>query len=124
VRRPGRGVERWFERDAVIGTVEYMAPEQCTGTFERLGPWSVLFSAAAVAFELCAGRRPFPGASDHAGLIRRLREPPPTLIPMLSGVPAGFPDLCAAMLALDPRDRPSSAADVLSVLRHMEADPA
>lgn len=123
VRRPGRGVERWFDRDAVIGTVEYMAPEQCTGTFERLGPWSDLFSVGAVAFELCAGRRPFPGAGDHDGLIRRLREPPPRLVPMLAGVPPGFPDLCAAMLALEPRDRPSSAADVLAALRELAQPP-
>ena len=123
VRRPGRGVERWFERDAVIGTVEYMAPEQCTGTFERLGPWSDLFSVGAIAFELCAGRRAFPGAADHDGLVRRLREPPPRLVPMLAGVPAAFPDLCAAMLALDPHDRPASAADVLSALRGLEPEP-
>ena len=117
VRRPGRGVERWYERDAVVGTVEYMAPEQCTGTFERLGPWSDLFSVGAVAFELCAGRRPFPGAADHAGLLRRLREPPPRLVPARADVPPGFAELCAAMLALEPRDRPGSAAEVLAILR-------
>lgn len=116
IRRPGRGIERWFERDAIVGTLEYMASEQCTGAFERLGPWTDLFSVGAVAFELCAGRRPFPGAGDHAGLVRRLREPPPRLVPMLAGVPAGFPDLCAALLAVDPRDRPTSAADVLAEL--------
>jgi serine/threonine protein kinase len=116
VQRPGRGVERWFERDAVIGTVEYMAPEQCAGTFERFGPWSDLFSVGAVAFELVAGYRPFPGASDRAGLVRRLSEPPPHLVPSIVGAPTGLATLCRSLLALEPRDRPASAADVIAEL--------
>lgn len=122
VRRPGRGIERWFDRDAVIGTVEYMAPEQCAGTFERLGPWSDLFSVGAMAFELCAGFRPFPGASDHAGLIRRLQEPPPRLVPGVAGVPPGLDELISVLLALEPRSRPLYAADVLQALRRLDAE--
>ncbi len=124
VRRPGRGIERWFDRDAVIGTVEYMAPEQCAGAFERFGPWSDLFSVGAVAFELCSGRRAFPGASDPAGVRLRLMDPPPRLVPGIRGVPAAFVELCASLLALEPRDRPATAADALAALRALDAPAA
>jgi hypothetical protein len=117
IQRPGRGLRGGVGRTAMWGTIEYMAPEQCTGTFERVGPWSDLFSVGALAFELCAWRRPFPEATDLEGLIRRAHAPPPRLLPLLPGVPPGLPDLCGALLAPDPRDRPSTAADALAALR-------
>jgi len=122
VRRPGRGIERWFERDAVVGTIEYMPPEQCSGIFERIGPWSDIFSVGAVAFELCTGRRPFPGSSHPTGIVRRLTEPPPRLDPKVDGVPPEFADLCSLLLANEPRDRPSGAADVLQLLHAVDID--
>ncbi|MFO0757388.1 MAG: protein kinase [Byssovorax sp.] len=122
IRKPGRGIERWFDRDAVIGTVEYMSPEQCSGTFERLGPWSDLFSVGAMAFELCVGRRPFPGPSDPTGMVNRLTAPPPPLVPRIPNVPAGFVELTAMLLANEPRNRPFQAADVLQMLRALDPE--
>ena len=123
IRRPGRGIERWFERDAIIGTVEYMSPEQCSGTFERLGPWSDLFSVGALAFELCAGYRPFPGSSQPTAMARRLTAPPPRLCSLVPSVPLAFLDFCAALLANDPRGRPLFASDALRLLRAIDPDP-
>ena len=122
IRRPGRGIERWFDRDAVIGTVEYMSPEQCSGTFERLGPWSDLFSVGALAFELCAGYRPFPGPSEPTAMVRRLTDPPPRLRSLVPGVPPEFLDFCDLLLANEPRLRPLLAADALQMLRAIEPD--
>ncbi|MEP7124739.1 MAG: serine/threonine-protein kinase [Byssovorax sp.] len=124
IRRPGRGIERWFDRDAVIGTVEYMSPEQCSGTFERLGPWSDLFSVGALAFELCAGYRPFPGPSQPTAMVRRLTDPPPRLRSLVPGIPPEFLDFCDLLLANEPRLRPLLAADALQMLRAIEPDAA
>ena len=122
IRRPGRGIERWFDRDAVIGTVEYMSPEQCSGTFERLGPWSDLFSVGALAFELCAGHRPFPGPANPTAMVRRLTDPPPRLRPQVPGIPTEFLDFCDLLLANEPRNRPLLAADALQLLRAIAPD--
>ena len=122
IRRPGRGIERWFDRDAIIGTVEYMSPEQCSGTFERLGPWSDLFSVGALAFELCAGHRAFPGPSEPTAMVRRLTDPPPRLYSLVPDVPPAFLDFCYALLANEPRSRPLLAADALRLLRAIAPD--
>lgn len=124
IRRPGRGIERWFDRDAVIGTVEYMSPEQCSGTFERLGPWSDLFSVGALAFELCAGERPFAGPAHPTAMVRRLTDPPPRLHPKVPGIPTEFLDFCDLLLANEPRNRPLLAADALQMLRAIVPDSA
>ena len=124
IRRPGRGIERWFDRDAVIGTVEYMSPEQCAGTFERLGPWSDLFSVGALAFELCAGHRPFPGPSQPTAMVRRLTDPPPRLRSLVPKTPPEFIHFCDRLLANEPRHRPLFAADALQMLRAIVPDPA
>ena len=118
-RRPGRGVRRWMERDVVVGTIGYMAPEQCAGSIERFGPWTDLYSVGTMAFELCTGKRPFPDAAYLPALIRRMGDTAPPLVPGIAGVPDGFVDLCACLLATEPRDRPSHAADVLYRLRDL-----
>jgi serine/threonine protein kinase len=116
VRRPGRGIEKWFERGVVIGTVEYMAPEQCAGAVEQFGPWTDLYALGAMAYELCSGQRPFRDADLAEALAERMTVPAPPLVSRLSDVPPGFGELCSWLLATTPRDRPACAADVLDVL--------
>jgi serine/threonine protein kinase len=77
-----------------IGTPGYMAPEQAQG--RPAGPWSDLYSAGAMAFELLAGRLPAAGCSPRAALLEH-------------DVDAGLSDLVACLLEPDPAARPSSA---------------
>jgi len=118
-RRPGKGLRPWMNRDAVVGTIGYMAPEQCAGSIERFGPWTDLYSVGTIAFELCAGKRPFPDAMYLHAILQRMRDPAPPLVPQIAGVPDGFMELCEHLLATAPRDRPSQAADVLYRLRDL-----
>jgi eukaryotic-like serine/threonine-protein kinase len=118
VRRPGMGIERWLDRDTVLGTMAYMAPEQCSGVVERFGPWTDLYSVGAVAYELCAGHPPF-RLQGGQGYLRRLHEAPPRLYPRGEDVPERFVELVGKLLAPSPADRPLCAADVLSELHGM-----
>jgi hypothetical protein len=103
------------EHFKILGTLEYMAPEQCTGSPERFGPWTDLFALGAVAFELCSGERPFVASATPAALLQRVtRRAPP--LPLSPDVPPAFAKLCAKMLDPDPAERPLSSADVRAAL--------
>ncbi len=121
---PGRGAESWFDDGSIIGTPEYMAPEQAFGEIERLGPWTDLYSVGLLAHELCSKRLPFEDVEPDqlAAAKRRAEDPAPPLQPVVAGVPDAFVELCAALLELDPWDRPACAADVVAALEEMEGD--
>ncbi|HVK69208.1 MAG TPA: protein kinase [Polyangium sp.] len=73
----------------VMGTPEYMAPEQAKGDpgiDARADVWSV----GAVLFELLSGRRPFDGPTHQAVLIKIVTEAPPILSMFVDDLPAAF----------------------------------
>jgi serine/threonine protein kinase len=120
VKRGGRGAERWFDDAVVVGTPEYMAPEQCMGEIEKLGPWTDLYALAMMIYELCAGELPDPFDDPVSAIRRRLTEPVPPMVPQLRGVPDGFGSVCHWMLAIDPLDRPTGAAEVLDEIERID----
>ncbi|MGW1551141.1 serine/threonine-protein kinase [Streptomyces sp. NPDC002346] len=105
----------------VIGTLAYMPPE-------RFGDLpaesrSDLYSLGCVLHELLTGSTPFQAAEPVAMMAAHLNtttEPPGRARP---GVPAALDDLVMALLAKDPGDRPSSAAEVRDRLRELSAAP-
>ncbi|MFU8803595.1 MAG: protein kinase domain-containing protein [Bradymonadaceae bacterium] len=55
-----------------LGSPNYMAPEQTT--LKNLGPWTDLYALAIIAFELLAGRRPYPGQTEEEVLLKKIDE--------------------------------------------------
>jgi len=94
---------------AVLGTLKYMAPEQC------LDPHSVdeqadVYSLGVIAYELLAGRAPFVAASSWELIELHLREPPPPLPAREEGpLPAPLSALVLQMLSKRPLSRPTMA---------------
>jgi serine/threonine protein kinase len=74
----------------VIGTPEYMSPEQLVG--DPLDARSDQYSLALVLYRLLTGRLPFEGNSQQETLTRRLTEPPRSLVASRPGgsFPAGL----------------------------------
>jgi serine/threonine protein kinase len=64
----------------VVGTPEYMSPEQLAG--DKLDGRSDLYSLALVAFNMFTGKLPFPAESAQEAMILRLTESPKTLAEM------------------------------------------
>ncbi|HEX8896840.1 MAG TPA: protein kinase [Terriglobales bacterium] len=97
----------------VFGTLRYTSPEQARG--ESLTPASDIFSFGLVLFELATGRRAFPEESPLDALRAILAQDPPAPRSVNPGVPAALDSLILAMLARNPKARPS-AKDVAAEL--------
>ncbi len=63
----------------VLGTVQYMSPEQIRGNHDELDARSDIYALGVVLYELCCGRLPYPhDARDTPALLRAMREGNPT----------------------------------------------
>ena len=69
----------------VVGTPEYMSPEQLAG--DKLDGRSDIYSLALVAFNMLTGTLPFPSDSAQEAMIMRLTDKPKTLAEMKPGIP-------------------------------------
>ncbi|MBI3891891.1 MAG: protein kinase, partial [Candidatus Wallbacteria bacterium] len=99
----------------LMGTPAYMSPEQAGGV--ALDARSDLYSVAVVLFELVAGRLPFVSDNPLELLRRQMKEAPPMLAQVASGVPQELADAVMRGLAKDPAERFGSAGEFAAALR-------
>jgi serine/threonine protein kinase len=91
---------------AVLGTLYYMSPEQCSG--EELDARADVYSLGAMLYEMLTGAPPF-RSNNFAGLIsKHLHEPPPHFPPSL-GVSAAIESVCLRALAKNRDQRQPDA---------------
>ena len=91
----------------VMGTAQYLAPEQATG--KGSGPGSDLYALGIIAFEALAGQRPFTGDSQVAIAIAQVNQQHPPLPDTVSEPLRRFVD---CLLEKKPERRPSDAVAV------------
>ena len=99
----------------VMGTAQYVSPEQATG--RKITPASDLYSLGVVAYECLAGMPPFAADTPIALALMHVREDAP---PLPMDVPPAVRGLVSALMAKDPEDRPAGAhkvADQIHLLR-------
>ncbi len=107
------------QTQAVIGTAQYLSPEQARG--EQVDARSDLYSTGCLLFELLTGRPPFVGDSPVAVAYQHVRENPPIPSTIASDVPEPLDRVTLKALAKERDARYSSAAefraDLEAVLR-------
>jgi len=76
----GNDAQKVTKTGLVVGTPEYMSPEQLAG--DKLDGRSDIYSLALVAFNMLTGKLPFPGESAQDSMIMRLTDKPKPLAEM------------------------------------------
>jgi serine/threonine protein kinase len=115
-RRAGAEAEKLTATGIVLGTPEFMSPEQLRG--KPLDPRSDIYSLALMTFEMLTGKLPFEGRTQQELMLARLRsEPIPlrTMRPEL-GYPSEVERVLLKGMAKDPKDRFSTAPDFAEAL--------
>jgi tetratricopeptide (TPR) repeat protein len=111
-------VQRATDPGTVVGTVNYMSPEQAKGN-ANVDARSDLFSLGAVVYELLAGRAPFEGqTSSH--VIVSILERAPAPLSQAGEVPHELQRIVAKLLEKNPEERYQTAKDLLIDLRHLK----
>ncbi|WP_448058401.1 Stk1 family PASTA domain-containing Ser/Thr kinase [Cellulomonas hominis] len=102
------------QTQAVIGTAQYLSPEQARG--ETVDARSDLYSTGCLLFELLTGRPPFQGDSPVAVAYQHVREAAPTPSSFASDVPDTLDRITLKALAKERDSRYSTAAEFRSDL--------
>jgi eukaryotic-like serine/threonine-protein kinase len=100
--------ERLTETGLVVGTPEYMSPEQALGERE-LDARSDVYSLGCVLYEMLAGEPPYTGPTAQAVIAKRLVDPVPAVRRVRGAVPAAVEQALMKALARVPADRFASA---------------
>jgi predicted Ser/Thr protein kinase len=98
----------------VMGTSEYIAPEQARG--ELVDFRSDVYSLGAILFELSAGEVPFRGENPVSVAMRHLHEPVPSVRERRPDVPARLDAAIRRAMAKDPEERFGSMDELIAEL--------
>jgi serine/threonine protein kinase/Tol biopolymer transport system component len=107
---------------SIIGTVQYMAPEQIEG--READVRSDIFSFGLVLFEMLSGRRAFEGKTQASIVASILALEPPPLVSLQPAVPATLDQVVRICLRKDPDERFQNAHDLKLQLEMIESSAA
>src|ERR1700712_843417 len=99
---------------AVIGTAQYLSPEQARG--EAVDARSDVYATGCVLFELLVGAPPFTGDSPVAIAYQHVREDPPAPSAVKPGLPHELDSIVLKALNKNPLNRYQTAAEMRSDL--------
>jgi formylglycine-generating enzyme required for sulfatase activity len=103
------GTEKLTVAGMVIGTPNYLSPEQCRAM--ELDARSDIYSLGVVVYELLSGRAPFTADTPLAVAMMHTIDPPPSLVERIPGLPPRVEEVIFQALAKQPENRPESAVE-------------
>jgi hypothetical protein len=105
---------------ALLGTPEYMAPEQVSGGV--IDGRTDLYACGVMLYELVTGQRPFVSGNLFALMRAHVEDQPVPPRALRADVPVGLEEVILRALAKDPAARFVDADDMANALRQVSAD--
>ena len=120
--RTGAVQQHLTQSGELLGTLEYMAPEQFTG--DEIDVRADIYSLGCVLFECLTGRPPFARPTAMATAWAQVQEPLPRASELCSTVDGRADEVLWRALSVDRKDRPASALQLARELDGACARPA
>jgi eukaryotic-like serine/threonine-protein kinase len=113
---------RETERNAIVGTPYFMAPEQIRG--DEVDARTDIYSFGALMFELLTGQHLYSGSTAVGVLTKHLTAEPdaPSMRAPKQGIPPAVDHLCRKALARDPEARWQSAAELAEAIEEIYSE--
>jgi serine/threonine-protein kinase len=115
-------VARLTDTGTILGTPQYLAPEQALGT--QVDGRADQYALAIVGFEMLAGHVPFDDETPHAIIHRHINEAPPSLPTLRPDVPAHVAAAIARALSKAPSRRFATMEEFAQALAGGESGDA
>lgn len=103
------------QANLVVGTPQYMSPEQCSQS-GALDARSDVYSLGIIVHEMLSGQLPFTGESATVVMMKQVQDPPPSVLESRSQLPAAVDQVVKRALAKQPIDRFQSAGELSAAL--------
>jgi serine/threonine protein kinase len=106
--------------DAIMGTPDYMAPEQVNGV--DANAQSDLYACGVVLYEMLTGKLPFKAPTPGATLVKQVSEIPVAVRKLRKEIPSAVERVIMQALEKKPENRQKNAAELADALRNTNAN--
>jgi len=100
----------------IMGTLQYMAPEQVEGKTDNIDGRTDIFSFGVVVYEMATGKKAFEGKSSASVMAKILEVDPPPMSSLQPMTPPALDRIVKRCIAKDPDERWQSATDLTNEL--------